>query len=92
MFFVFCGPLIRLQSLCDICRHRRHIPSCPFSLYVRIHRPRVCILLFRDLFTHSLSRMRKCRLILDIGLDNSPTARAPFEVASLFIFSMLWLG
>ncbi|KAF8483413.1 hypothetical protein DFH94DRAFT_689910 [Russula ochroleuca] len=30
--------------------------------------------------------------ILDVGLDNSPTARAPFEVTSLFILSMLWLA
>lgn len=36
--------------------------------------------------------MRKCRFILDVSLDNSPTARAPFEVTSLFIFSILWLG
>jgi len=30
--------------------------------------------------------------VLDVGLDNSPTARAPFKIASLLILSIFWLA
>jgi hypothetical protein len=30
--------------------------------------------------------------MLDVALDNSPTARPPFEIALLIILSVLWLG
>ena len=47
---------------------------------------------FCNIFMHSLSCLRKCSFVLDFSLDNSPTARAPFEIALLFFLSILWLG
>ncbi|KAH9960626.1 hypothetical protein BC827DRAFT_1132657, partial [Russula dissimulans] len=32
-----------------------------------------------------------CSFVLDVVLDNSPTARAPFKIASLLILSIFWL-
>jgi len=51
---------------------------------------------FADIFPLTLSAVTLSitvlAFVLDVALDNSPTARPPFQIAMLIIFSVLWLA